>query len=81
MAKGSLLESVGDAVVASRPASWWDSLPKDVQKELLEIRKTFQSGGYPIRKLTLARILADKCEERGLRALKERRFSEWLQKS
>lgn len=81
MAKGSLLESVGDAVEACRPANWWDSLPKDVQKELLEIRKTFQSGGYPIKKLTLARILADKCEERGLRALKERRFSEWLSKN
>lgn len=81
MAKGSLLESVSDAVEACRPASWLDSLPKDVQKELLEIRKTWQSGGYPVKKLTLARILADKCAERGLRALKERRFSEWLSKN
>jgi len=78
MAKGSLLESVGEAVKACKPASWWDAMPKETQAELLEIRKTFKSGGYPIKRLTLARILADKCRERGLQACAKKGFVEWL---
>ncbi len=82
MAKGSsLIQSVGEAVKDCKPASWWDALPKDVQGELLEIRKTFHSGGYQVKRLTLARILFDKCHERGLRTCKEKGFVEWLRKN
>jgi hypothetical protein len=81
MPKSSLLESVGEAVKACKPASWWDALPKDVQSELLEIRKTFQSGGYQIKRLTLARILSDKCQERGLHTCREKGFVQWLSKN
>jgi hypothetical protein len=81
MAKGSLLESVGEAVKECKPSSWWDALPKDVQGELIEIRKTFQSGGYQIKRLTLARILSEKCKERGLHTCATKGFVEWLQKN
>jgi hypothetical protein len=82
MAKGSsLIQSVGDAVKACKPPNWWDALPGDVQSELLEIRKTWQSGGYPIKRLTLARILSNKCHERGLRTCREKGFVEWLSKN
>jgi len=81
MAKGSLLDAVTDAVKGCKPASWWDALPKETQREFLEIRKTFQSGGYPVARGTLARILSEKCKERGLIALGERRLGDWLSKS
>lgn len=81
MAKGSLLDAVSNAVKTCKPGNWWDALPKEKQAELLEIRKTFQSGGYPVKRLTLARILAAECNRQGIHACKEKRFSEWLQKS
>jgi|LakMenEpi03Aug12_release.lakeMendotaPanAssembly.Ray.scaffolds.fasta_scaffold3760178_1 hypothetical protein len=81
MAKGSLTESVSNAVKECKPSSWWDALPKDVQGELIEIRKTFQSGGYQIKRLTLARILSEKCKERGLHTCATKGFVEWLQKN
>jgi hypothetical protein len=80
MAKGSLLDAVNDAVKVCKPISWWDALPKDVQGELAEIRKTFKSGGYQIKRLTLARILSDKCRERGLHTCAEKGFVKWLSK-
>jgi hypothetical protein len=82
MAKGSsLTESVGDAVRACKPGNWWDALPKETQSELLDIRKRFQNGEYPVKRLTLARILSDKCRERGIHSCKEKRFAEWLAKN
>ena len=81
MAKGSLMELVSNAVKECKPSSWWDALPKDVQGELIEIRKTFQSGGYQIKRLTLARILSEKCKERGLHTCATKGFVEWLQKN
>ena len=81
MAKGSLLGDIEDAVKACKPANWFNALPKETQTEFLEIRKTLQSGGYPVSRGTLARILFEKCKERGLHTLGERRLCEWLQKS
>jgi len=81
MPKGSLLDAVNNAVKECKPANWFDALPTETQSEFLEIRKTYQSGGYPIARGTLARILSEKCKERGLNALGERRLCEWLQKS
>lgn len=81
MAKSSLTNAVADAVQAHKRFNWWEALPKDAQAELLEIRKTWQSGGYPVTKTVLARILSEKCEERGLKTVKEKKFAEWLQKT
>jgi hypothetical protein len=81
MAKGSLLDAVSNAVKACKPPNWFDSLPKEKQSELLEIRRTWQGGGYPVKRLTLARILADECSKQGIHSCKEKRLSEWLQKS
>jgi hypothetical protein len=80
MAKCSLIDAVSDAVKVCKPSNWWAALPKETQNELLEIRKTFQSGGYQIKKLTLARILSDKCKERGLHTCREKGFVQWLSK-
>jgi len=81
MAKGSLLDAVNNAVKECKPANWFDALPTETQSEFLEIRKTFQSGGYPVARGTLARILSEKCKERGFKPLGERRLCDWLQKS
>ena len=81
MAKGSLLDAVTDAVKVCKPANWFEALPKEKQAELLEIRKTWQSGGYPVKRLTMARILSDECSKQGIRSCKERKFAEWLSKS
>lgn len=81
MAKSSLLDAVVNAVQAHRRLGWFESLPDETQAELLEIRRTWQSGGYPVTRTALAKILSEKCEERGLKTVKEKKFAEWLSKS
>jgi hypothetical protein len=81
MPKGSLLDAVVNAVQAHKRVGWWDSLPKDAQEELLEIRRTWQNGGYPVTKTAMARILSEQCQSRGFKTVKEKKFAEWLQKS
>ena len=81
MAKGSFIGDVEEAVKGCKPRSWWDSLPTDVRSELLEIRKKFQGGAYPVARFTFAKILAQKCKERGLNWIGDRRIADWLLES
>lgn len=84
MAKASILDEIDAAVMhvhAERHSTWFDKLPPEPQKVLLAAREKFHAGGYgTTKRLTLARILIEYCETRGLRSCDYKRMGEWLAK-
>ena len=77
----SLADDVGELMVAYSPKTWWDRLPDDAQRELLAVRERFQSGGYQGARTALARVLHDRCSQRGWKTCDPKRLGEWLAKT
>jgi hypothetical protein len=76
----SLTDDVAESLKACVPKTWWDGIPPDAQAELLAVRAKFKAGGYEARRGTVARVLAERCRERGWKTCDHKRFAEWLQK-
>ncbi len=76
----SLADDVGESLKACAPKTWWDHLPPEAKAELLAVRATFKAGGYGARRGTIARVLVDRCRERGWKTCDHKRFAEWLQR-
>lgn len=75
-------EILADVPTVVRRKTWWDDLPNDAAVELTEVRKRFQAGEYGhTKRTTLARLLFDRCRERGWRTCDITRLSQWLAKN
>lgn len=82
MAKArSLVDLIGTGLAeATHRRTWFDDLTPEAQAELLDVRKRFQAGEFGQRgkALTVAKLLAPSCEERGWKVCDIKRMSEWL---
>jgi hypothetical protein len=83
MAKGNPLAELDAAVAAvktARPPTWFDRQPPEAQEIFLAARDKWRSGGYTVRRFTLARVLIEYAVKNGWDVCDAKRMSEWLEK-
>lgn len=75
---------LADEILAAVPGvvrrkTWWDELSEEASAELLEVRRRFHAGEYGhAKRQTLARLLFERCRDRGWRTCDAARLAQWL---
>lgn len=77
---------LADEIAAADPSAfkrrtWFDNLPAEASEELLAVRQRFQTGGYDLKALQVAKLLYQKCKARGWKTCDATRFAVWLQQN
>lgn len=71
-----ILQEAGDGSPGCKP--WLTRLDKQVQEEIIAIKKRWVEGGRKPPAATLARTLIKHCAEKNIHIAKETQVSRWL---
>ena len=78
--------SLADEIAAADPKqfrrrTWYDDLPPDAISELIDVRQRFHAGEYKLKALQIAKLLYERCHDRGWKTCDATRLAQWLQRN